>query len=137
MSEKKKPEEQRESEELELVRWLAQLRTDLAESVGGVLLRGARVVQVGTAAGATARPTTSAGALVGFSLRNTSDATTATVALRDGPDNAGVLVATVQLAPSESVRDWFGPGGLSLSEGLYVDVTTGAVEGAVYLRGNE
>ncbi len=129
------PEQQRETEQLELVRWLAQLRTDLAESVGGVLLRGARVVQIGTAAGATARPTTAAGALVGFSLRETTGTTDATVILRDGADSAAPLVAVVQLAPGESVRDWFGPGGLGVSEGIYVHVSAGTIEGAVYLRG--
>lgn len=119
------------------VRWLAQLETDLAETVGGTLLRGARAVPVGLAAGATTRPTTAPGALVGYGIRNLSDVAAATVLLRDGSDAAGDLVMPLELAPGESARDWFGPGGIGLSQGLYVDVAAGSVDGAVYLRGAE
>lgn len=125
----------REAAEIAAVRWLTQLQTDLAETVGGVLLRGARVVQIGASVGGTARPTTAANALVGYGIRNLSDVDPATVLLRDGGDNAGDLVMPLVLAPAESARDWFGPGGLGLSQGLFVDVVSGAVDGAVYLRG--
>lgn len=119
--------------ETRMVQWLSQLRAEMAETVNGVLLRGARPVQVGT--GGTTRPTTSAGSLVGFALRNTSTVVAATVVLRDGV--AGDIVIPLELAPGESVRDWFGPGGLNLSQGLAVDVAAGAVDGTVFLRGAE
>lgn len=120
--------------------WLAQLRVDLAESVGGVMLRGARVVQIGTPDGngfATARPLLGAGSLVGYAIRNASATDPASVVLRDGRDGDGDLVVPLELAAGESARDWFGPGGLNLSAGLFVDVVAGVVDGAVYLRGSD
>lgn len=116
--------------ELAFVRWIEQLETDLASSVGGVLLRGARVAQIENAR----RPTTAPGALVGYTVRETAGAA-AVVNLRDGGDVAGDLVVTVALAAGASETVWFGPGGLNLAQGLYVDVAAGDVAGAVYLRG--
>lgn len=120
----------------EVVRWLSSLRVDVAETVGGVLLRGARPVQVG--AGGTKQPATSPTSLVGYALRNTDPANPATVYLRDsfsGQGAGGDLVIPIQLTAGQCLSAWFGPGGLNLSRGLYVDIVTGAVEGAVYLRG--
>lgn len=119
----------------DFMRWLTDLRVDLAETVGGTLLRGARVVQVGDTDGATARPAIGAGSLVGYSIAG--GAAGATVYLRDGVDADGALVATFTLAADESTSAWFGPGGLNLSRGLFVDVAAGSIEGAVYLRGSE
>lgn len=120
---------------IDFTAWLENLRRDVSETVNGITLRGARAVQVGT--GGTQRPTTAAGALVGFALCNTSAVTPAEVELRDGRDAGGNLLMTVTLAEGESTRDWFGPGGINLTEGLHVAVTSGAVEGTVFLRGVE
>jgi hypothetical protein len=116
-------------------KWISELRTDLAGSVSGVLLRGALVVPVGSAANATSRPTTTGGALVGYGLRNTDPANPATVYLRDGADSDGTLVVPIQLAGGAAASAWFGPGGLNLVSGLFVDIAAGAVEGTVHLRG--
>lgn len=105
------------------------------QSLGGVLLRGAQAVQVGGAAGATARPSTSAGSVVGYSLRETAGAV-AVVRIFDGPDANGQLVAAVNLAANGSAGHWWGPGGVGFTGGLFVSIT-GAVEGAVFLRGPE
>lgn len=122
--------------QVQFTRWLAQLRAEMAETVNGSLLRGARPVPVGVTTGATKRPTTSAGALVGFALRNVDPIETATVTVyfRDGgPDDD--IILTVSLAPGESTRDWFGPGGIHLGDrGLYLEAD-GDIDGSVFLRG--
>ena len=122
--------------QVEYTRWLMQLRADMAETISGELVRGARPVPVGSTPGATMRPTTSSGALVGYAIRNLSSSEGATVLVlfRDGgPD--GDVILPLALAPGESARDWFGPGGIHLgSGGLYMDIN-GTVDGSVYLRG--
>jgi hypothetical protein len=112
---------------------LAIMQTALAETVGGQLLRGARPVAVSSSKN---RPTRSAAALVGFSFRETTGLANALVYLREGENVTGDIIAVISLAPGESVRDWFGPGGINVGDrGLYVDVASGAIDGAVYLRG--
>jgi len=124
--------DQPDAEDVRFVRWLADLRVSLAETVGGVLLRGARPVAVG--GGGTRRPLTASGALVGYSLRN-RDAGAATV-VRLLTQDTGDLVAVETIAAGASVTRWFGPGGVNVANGLVVDVP-GDVEGVVFLRGNE
>jgi len=97
-------------------------------------LRGQRIT------GALPRPltanavnNTAGGRLAGWSLR--ADTSTATINLYDGPaaDPARYL-ATIELAAGSSQTEWFGPGGISFVDGLYVEVTgTGAVTGAVWI----
>ncbi|MEN8672572.1 hypothetical protein [Nocardioides sp.] len=118
--------------------WLETLRADLAESINGVTLRGARPVPIGITGGATKRPLTSPGALVGYAIRNLSEEDEATVRVlfHDGSDANGDVVLPLTLLPGESARDWFGPGGINLTYGLFVDID-GSVEGSVYLRGVE
>jgi hypothetical protein len=123
--------------QVEFTRLIAELRTQMAETVSGVVLRGARPVAVGITRGATKRPTTSAGALIGFALRNVSDITDAnvTVYFHDGPDAGADVILAVSLAPGESARDWFAPGGIHLGDqGLYVEAD-GDIDGSVFLRG--
>lgn len=127
-----------EPPEATFTRWLEQLRVDLAESVAGVALRGARPVAVGVTSGATRRPSTVPSALVGYSLRNLSevDGAVAKVYYHDGADANGDVILSVTLQPGESVRDWFGPGGIGLTYGLYMNID-GQVEGSVFMRGVE
>ena len=128
--------------EIDYVRWLQQMQTDLAETLGGVMLRGARPVQVASADGGTLRPTSSPGRLVGWSLRETSGAAPAVVRLHDGRDANAPLVGVVSLPQGSDRSAWFAPGGLSLQEGLFVELVVGgglsqAVEGAVFLGAAE
>lgn len=116
--------------------WLENLRADVSQTVNGIYLRGARVVPVGTAQNAMTRPTSAAGALMGFGLREVTGTDPAPLLLRDGgPD--GDVVVPITLASGEDAHAWFGPGGINLTEGLYVDVLAGEVDGAVYLRGGD
>lgn len=129
------PGPEKDTEEVDYVRWLQQMQTDLAESLNGVLLRGARPVQIGTAAGATNRPTSSGGRLVGWSIRETTGTTPAVLRFYDGRGSDAPLVAVANLAGGGSATHWLGSG-ISLTEGLYVDIT-GAIEGAAYLGAAE
>ena len=119
----------------QFTQWLETLRVAVMESVGGVVLRGARAVPVGSSSSGTSRPANTPTTLTGFALRNTSGATPAVVVLRDGSDASGDMLVPITLAPSESVREWFGPAGVNVAVGVFVDVVSGDVDGAVFLRG--
>lgn len=71
--------------------------------------------------------------LLGFSARETSGTATAFFRLRAG-GVGGAILATVTLAASESVRDWFGPSGITATGGVYFELVTGAVAGGVQTR---
>lgn len=120
--------------QVEFTRWLAQLRTDLAESVNGTLLRGARAVQV---TGSRNRPTYSPGALIGLSFRALEQVGGAFVYVRDREDN---LIAQGQITDPGTTEptafaQWFGPAGINIPEGgLYV-YADADFEGVVYIRG--
>lgn len=119
--------------------WLERF-TELAvrqtQSLNGVLLRGARPVPVGLSAGGTTRPATSDGSLVGFALRETTGAAAAVVELRES-DAAGPLLVPITLTAGASVREWFAPGGVNFSNGLFVVVVSGSVDGSVFLRAGD
>ena len=129
---------------VQFTEWLENLRVDVAESLNGVILRGARYVTVGTAGlgtGATQKPASAPGSLAGFAFRNldlTSGVNTHVI-IRDGKN--GETILTVALVNGESARDWFGPGGISFQHGLWLDFVredagVAAVEGSVFLRGD-
>lgn len=68
----------------------------------------------------------------GCSLRETGAASTVTIRIRAGGVVTGDILDTIQLNPSESTRDWYGPMGIRAEAGIYVQVTgSGTVEGAV------
>jgi hypothetical protein len=130
------PDEQEPADEIRMVRWLEQMRADVAESIGGVMLRGARPVPL------TVLPTVlsgSPGRLVGWSLRvPVFSSNPGVVKLRDGRNADGDLIAVINLPAASSVTEWMAPGGVSFSNGLYVEIATGAgletgIEGAVFL----
>lgn len=120
---------------IDMVRWLAQMRADLAETLGGIMLRSARPLPIGTAAGSSTHPLGSPGRLVGWSLRETSGSAPATVRIYDGQDTGGTLLACIQVAASPSSASclnlWLGSG-VSITNGLYLDIT-GTIEGSVYV----
>lgn len=124
---------------VEWARFLTELRSSVTETLSGVQLRGAKPVAVGISPGATTRPTTSAGAIVGFALRNRSTVETAsvTVFLYNGSDDQADMLLAVTLAPGESTRDWFGPGGIHIGDtGLFI-TADGDFDGSLFMRGVE
>lgn len=111
-----------------------RLRAALTHSTLAVALQGAEIRQINTG-GKDSLAATAGGRLMGWSVRETAGAQ-ATVYLRDGTDSSGLIIAPIELAPNESTRDSYFPGGLSFVNGLFVDVVAGQVEGAVFLGGN-
>lgn len=112
---------------------MEELRAELSQSVKSLRIKGALVRPV-TEFKTSGVVSTSNGALVGYGLYETSGITGAKVMLRDGIDG-GEIVVPIVLGPGESVRDFFGDAGLSFTTGLYFNVVSGAVDGAVYLSG--
>lgn len=109
--------------------WLDALHGELITQ-RGVDAQGARTV---TVTGSKAASSVS-NVVAGYALRETTGTDTATVILRDGPDAAGDELVPITLAAGESVRDWFGERGPSFVDGVFVDVTSGSVAGALFLR---
>lgn len=72
------------------------------------------------------------GLIAGFNLHETTGTDRAYVRIHDGRDTSAPIMLHISLAPGESTRDWYFPGGLKFKMGLYVEVVTGAIEGVVY-----
>jgi hypothetical protein len=122
---------------VEFTRWLSEMQTSVAESVGGVLLRGARAVPVDSI---RTKPTFSPCALVGYSLIAT-EVTVGGVRLRDRDRNI-IAVADLSNNPalngqSGSASAWFGPGGINVPDGGLILDADIDFEGVVYLRGTD
>lgn len=75
--------------------------------------------------------------LMGWSLME--DAGTPALAslyLRDGTSASGAIVAAIKMAASGSNNNWLGDidnGGVTLKNGLFLDMIAGSVSGAIYL----
>jgi hypothetical protein len=129
------PDEPEPVQEIDVVRWLAQMQADVAESLGGIMLRAARPVAL------TVLPTiasASPGRLVGWSVRETTGANPYVLRFHNGDNASADLIAMITGGGGTADNKWFGPGGLSFTEGLYVEVITGAglsqaIEGVLYV----
>jgi hypothetical protein len=73
----------------------------------------------------------SPGLIGGVNFRETSGVATV-VRVLDGSDSGGALLWSCALAANGSITQWFLPGGISHTGGVYVQVTGGVIEGAVY-----
>jgi hypothetical protein len=109
---------------------------------------GVRTLNAVQQLGATPRPiranqsgplSTSAGRLAGYSVRETSGTAAAVLRLRDGEDvsDPGNILITISLSAGESTRDWYLPLGVSFTAGLYVEIVSGAIEGAAFILGQQ
>jgi hypothetical protein len=77
--------------------------------------------------------TSTAGRLMGFTVAETTGTAGAAVRLYSGTDNTGTRLSTVALAANESVRDWFGPGGITVgASGVFVERVSGNTTVTVY-----
>jgi hypothetical protein len=84
--------------------------------------------------GASGAVTAVDGRLMGFSVREAAG-TPAKAAMRLRAGSAtGAILATVTLAPEESVRDWFGPNGITATGGVYYELVSGTITGGVQTR---
>jgi hypothetical protein len=67
----------------------------------------------------------------GFTIRETSGSAAAVVVIYDHASAAsGTVLEQITLNPSESTREWYETG-IWASNGVYVDVVSGAVAGSV------
>lgn len=106
----------------------------------GMIHRGVQSLNGAQSVGVQARPlsgvgqvlSSSAGRLAGYTLRETAGAV-ATVRIHDGFDATGDLLATVALPAAGSADQWLMPHGVAFVYGIWVEIVTGTVEGAVYL----
>lgn len=83
--------------------------------------------------GASGAVTNADGALMGVSLRETSEANRAVVRLRAGASN-GTLLGVFSLTAGESVREWYGDSGIKATGGVYCELVSGSVEGSIQIR---
>lgn len=72
--------------------------------------------------------------LTGWSFRETTGSAGAIVRLLDGNNASAQLVAALSLSAGQALALSLAPGGLAITTGLYVDVVSGSVEGAVWVR---
>lgn len=75
--------------------------------------------------------TGAAGTLFGYSIHESAGAA-ANLVFRDGTNNSGGAVSYVSLSANESVRDWFGPQGIKITTGIWVERVTGTTELTVW-----
>lgn len=124
--------------EVDYVRWLAQLQTDLAASLGGVMLRGALPIPIGSAPGGSLRPLSSPGRIVGWSLHETGGTDPALCRIWDGRESGTRPLAYLSVPAGGTENRWMGGGGISVTDALLVEFASGAslsaaVEGVLYL----
>lgn len=124
---------------------LAQAQQQVAQSLNGVLLKGAQYAAL-PPAGLTAASTgdlmlaRSPGCLVGWNLREMGNASKVSCNLHDGYDISAPIVATVEMNAGLSSTGPLSsnPGGVFFSVGLFIEVIgTGVLGGAFYLRGTD
>tara|TARA_Y100000310_G_scaffold313664_1_gene362278 strand:- start:151 stop:459 length:309 start_codon:yes stop_codon:yes gene_type:complete len=74
------------------------------------------------------------GAYFGISVRETGGSNTATAILYDNDSAAsGTIIDEFTVAAGGTLSHWFGPGGVSLANGIYIDVSgSGALSGSIY-----
>jgi hypothetical protein len=121
--------------EIDVVRWMEQMRADLAETLGGIMLRAVRPVSL------TVLPTQASGSpgrLVGWSLRETSGTKPFAVRFHNGDSTGSDVVAVGGGAAGGIDTRIFPAGGVSFTEGLFVAPVIDAnlstsLEGVIYL----
>lgn len=117
---------------LEVATAIELLRAAVTPSLNGNALPGARPVTLAGSPVASQKIATTSGRLVGCALRETTGAAGAVIRLRHGIDVNGEVLVPITLAAGESTRDAW-PLAVSFIDGLYFELVSGAVEGAVFL----
>ena len=75
-----------------------------------------------------------AGRLFVHTITETTGAATAKYTLYDGTGVSGTLLVPVTLAANESSRDYFGKHGIPFLTGVYIEVVSGSVQGALVVQ---
>lgn len=71
--------------------------------------------------------------LLAWAVKESTGTATAALTLFDGSGTGGVALVPLGLAAGESVRESFGPAGVPLAGGVFLDVTAGSVSGCLVL----
>lgn len=71
--------------------------------------------------------------LRGFGLKETTGTTTAEVDIYDGEDGGGQLIAPINFAANESVREWWSGDGMGCEHGVALVWVSGSVSGSVWI----
>lgn len=67
--------------------------------------------------------------LGGFAVRESAaTAAPATVILRHGTADTDTMLVPIELAAGESAREWYGPGGIEVPNGVFIEVAAGEVD---------
>lgn len=74
-----------------------------------------------------------AGRVMGWTFRETGGVAAAHLRLWDSSSASGKLITPVSLSADQSTRDWLGPHGLALYQGVFFQLLDGAVEGSVWI----
>jgi hypothetical protein len=116
---------------LEVQQHSALIAAGLAQFQNGQRLRGARPLQIN----GHGRLWGGAGRLVGWSI--VSIGGPVTILIRDSTvAGAGDVLAVIDVVDTESETQWFGPGGISFGEGVFLDVQAGSLttlKGSVWI----
>ncbi len=70
----------------------------------------------------------------GYSVRENTGSAAARVEIFDGHDNTGTLIGAICLAQGTSDHQNFGDDGVYCRQGIFVNVITGSVRGAFYIK---
>ena len=76
---------------------------------------------------------TGPGRIAGLALSETTGTAGARINVHDGTSAAGMILAPITLAANESIRDTFSDQGFTFTTGLFVEVVTGSVNGALFV----
>jgi hypothetical protein len=84
-------------------------------------------------ASATGQVTGGEAMIVGWSFRETTGTVAATIEIFDGGDAGGQLVASISLAPGQSVRDLTGVIPVLVRSGLFLNLVSGTIRGSMWI----
>lgn len=114
----------------ELLSWLTFMAEnrlmrpeDIAPAPGGPVTASVQVIQGG------------ANELCGWALTETTGTATAALRLRDGNSATSKVIARINLAANESVRDYFDAHHLEVVTGMiFLEWLSGSIEGTLWVR---
>lgn len=73
--------------------------------------------------------------IMGWAAREVSGINNALLTIRNGTDVSGLEVASIQLQPNETNREWFGPDGIHLDIGYFTQAAAGTPPaGSIFIR---
>lgn len=70
--------------------------------------------------------------LYGYQFIEITGSSPAVIRLLDGGDVNGAEIVSIALTAGQSTRDWFGQPGLLVESGVFLNVVSGAIRGAIW-----